>query len=131
MNLSEDAIAKLMEGGYSNLPDPDARDFIDGVQKPEQLRQRYEAAIETYAMAKKIHDVFATGSGPEVLAFYRKQCLDRVQFNPSSPNARDTGFFQSGEANIVLHILNAIKRAEEGPPEPPSELLEADEGEEE
>lgn len=128
MQLTSEAVSQLMQGGFSNLPNLDSRDWIDGKQDSESLRQRHDSAMETYEMAKKIYDVFSTGAGPEVLAFYKRQTLERVQFNPELKNPEESGFFQSGEANIVLHIVKAMTAAEKGPPEMPSELMVNEEG---
>lgn len=125
MKLTEQAIQKLMQGGFSNLMDLNTGEFLGGERDPEILKEVYERDVETFELALKIHRVFSSGDGAEVLAYYRKMTLERVQFDPLSANPNETGFFRSGEANVILHMITAMKAAEKGPPKMPSELMTA------
>lgn len=127
--LSDQMIQAVQRGGFSNLQDPGQRSDIDGGDTVEMAQQKYDAALENFDMAKTLHDVFSSGAGAKILAFYRKRTLDRVQFNPESLNPAESGFFRSGEANIVLHIIRGMEAAEKGPPDLPA-ILREPEGEE-
>lgn len=127
--LSDQMIQAVQRGGFSELQDLGRREDIDGGETVEMAQQKYEAALENFEMAKTLHDVFSSGAGATVLAFYRKRTLDRVQFNPEDVNPSESGFFRSGEANIVLHIIHGMEAAEKGPPDLPA-ILREPEGEE-
>lgn len=122
--LSDGIRDMVQRGGFSALQDLGSRLDIDGGESAEMMRAKYDDAMENYAMAKMIHGVFSSGNGPEVLEFYRKRTLGRVQFDPEAINPAFSGFFRSGEANIVLHILRGMATAEKGPPEMPEMLRE-------
>ena len=122
--MLSDAIRQAIQhGGYSALDSLGGMSEVDGGDTREMLQAKYDSSMEKYAMAKKILDVFSHGAGPDVLEFYKRQTLLRVQFDPEIQHASESGFFRSGEANIVLHIIGAMDAARKGPPSLPQELL--------
>ena len=131
MKMTDVQIQSIMQGGFSNLADPDARGFLEGGRDPDRIRDVYERDLDTFEMAKKFHRTFSTGDGAEVLAHLKSATLERVQFNPSAENPSEDGFFKSGEANIVIHIIRMMESAEKGPPPLPQELMVTPEGDEE
>ena len=121
--LSDAILQAIQHGGYSALESLGGMSEVDGGDTREMLQAKYDSSMEKYAMAKKILDVFSHGAGPDVLEFYKRQTLHRVQFDPEFKNASDCGFFRGGEANLVLHIMGAMDEARKGPPNLPQELL--------
>lgn len=122
--LSDQMINAVQRGGMSALQELGRREDIDGGDTVDMAQQKYNTAVENFEMAKMLHDVFSSGAGAKVLAFYRARTLDRVQFNPEAINPAESGFFRSGEANIVIHIIRGMEAAEKGPPELPAILRE-------
>lgn len=122
--LTEQLINAVQKGGMSALQELGRREDIDGGDTVEMAQAKYDTAVENFEMTKMLHDVFSSGAGAKVLDFYRKRTLNRVQFNPEAVNPSETGFFRSGEANIVLHIIRGMEAAEKGPPDLPAILRE-------
>lgn len=93
----EDVISGLSQalaGGWSNLPDLDTSlAHVSGGPDIENLRLRYETAVERFEMARKISEVFSTQLGAEVLEMYRSRTLGRIQFDPEASNPSENGFF--------------------------------------
>lgn len=113
-------LGQMFSGGYSNLsPLGTATAPEEGFDNQKHADEVFKTAMETFDMAQKIANVFKSNDGPEVLAYYKNMTLRRVQFDPEATNVVGSGFFHGGEANIVLHIMLAIERAEKGPPERP------------
>ncbi len=120
--LSAD-LARALGGGYSALnDDQDNRGFIEGEPDLEMLREVHENQLRNYEANKDIAALFSSDLGRKVLQFFKNRVLNCVQFDPNSSNPEQNGFFRSGEANFVLVILNAIHKAEDGPPQLPPEL---------
>ncbi|MCH7908354.1 MAG: insulinase family protein [Candidatus Hydrogenedentes bacterium] len=109
--LSDAILQAIQHGGYSAIDSLGGMSEVDGGDTREMLQAKYDSSMEKYAMAKKILDVFSHGAGPDVLEFYKRQTLHRVQFDPEFKNAADCGFFRGGEANLVLHIMGAMDEA--------------------
>lgn len=121
--LSAD-LSRALAGGFSGFAGSEgSRGFIDGEPDTEALQAQFDSKLESFGVAKDIYELFSTPLGQKVLQYFKNQSLMCVQFNPLEPNAAESGFFRSGEANWVLHILNAMKTAEAGPPQLPSELM--------
>lgn len=120
-------LAQVLTGGYSGFANSEgSRGFIDGEPNIAALREQFDSKLESYGMARNIFELFSSPLGQKVLQYFKNQSLMCVQFNPLEPNPAESGFFRAGEANWVLHILNAMKKAEAGPPEMPPELQAAE-----
>jgi len=123
-------LARAVRGGHSAFGGgQDNRGFIDGDPDLEMLQEVHEDQLRNYEANKDIAALFSSDLGRKVLQFFKNRSLNCIQFDPNSPNPEQNGFFRSGEANFVLVILNAIRKAEDGPPQPPPELLQDGEGE--
>lgn len=86
-------------------------DVFDNNDAIEQYNEEMTEEVEE--LQQKFASLFTTKEGQEVLEHLMEMTLRRSTFHPQSPNPEATGYFRSGENNIVAYIIQQIKQGQE------------------
>ncbi len=91
----------------------------------ESEEQLQEALMEQYQFDKMIHDVLATGRGPELMEFLeahtRKVPLMDLTgawfYGTAAISSSELAFYRDGQNSVLKYFESAIARARKGPPQ--------------